>query len=79
MATRGVSWTNSKVKALITIWSDDNIQLQLDGARRNKTVFEKVASKMAELGYERDWVQCRQKIKNMKTDYKKIKDNNRQT
>ena len=48
MATRGVSWTNSEVKALITIWSDDNIQLQLDGAGRNKTVFEKVASKMAE-------------------------------
>ena len=39
----------------ITIWSDVNIQLQLDGARRKKTVFEKVASKMAELGYERDW------------------------
>lgn len=30
------------------------------------------------MGDERDWVQCRQKIKNMKTDYKKIKDNNRQ-
>ena len=34
---------------------------------------------MAELGYERNWEQCRQKIKNLKTDYKKIKDNNRQT
>ena len=34
----------------------------------HKTVLEKVARKMAELGYERHWVQCRQKIKNMKTD-----------
>lgn len=56
MATRGLSWTNSEVKALITIWSDDNIQLQLDGARRNKTVFEKVAKKweMKETGYNAD-------------------------
>jgi len=49
---------------LITIWSDDNIQLQLDGVRL-KPVFEnlplfliatliiKVVSKMAELSY--DW------------------------
>ena len=72
-------WYNSEVKALITIWSDDKIQEQLDGVVRNKAVFEKNADKMAEVGYTRDWFQCRQKIKNLKNEYKKIKDNNKQT
>ena len=34
---------------------------------------------MVQMGYSRDWLQCRQKIKNRKNDYKKIKDNNKQT
>ena len=40
MASRGIAWSNNEVKALIAIWSDDKIQEQLDGAVRNKAVFE---------------------------------------
>lgn len=67
------------MKALIAIWSGDKIQEQLDGAVRNKAVFEKIAGKMVEMGHSRNWLQCRQKIKNLKNDYKKIKDNSKQT
>ncbi|XP_064398521.1 uncharacterized protein LOC135345100 [Halichondria panicea] len=34
---------------------------------------------MKKKGYERDWIQCRVKIKNLKTNYKKVKDGNNKT
>ena len=52
------------------------MQQQLDGAVRNKLIYEK---EMKKKGYERDWIQCRVKIKNLKTNYKKVKDGNNKT
>ena len=56
------------------------MQDELDGAVRNKVVYETIAHKLQEHGqYHRDWKQCRDKIKDLKTKYKEIKDNNRET
>ena len=74
--SRGSTWTDAEVTALISIWGDTKIQEQLDGATRNKTIFDEIAKKLQSLGYERDWKQCRAKIKNLKGDYKKVKDHN---
>uniref|UniRef100_A0A1X7TY41 Myb/SANT-like DNA-binding domain-containing protein n=1 Tax=Amphimedon queenslandica TaxID=400682 RepID=A0A1X7TY41_AMPQE len=52
-----MSWSNSEVRALIAIWGED-IQSQLDGAARNKSIFETISKKMLEVGYSRDWKQC---------------------
>ena len=38
-----------------------------------------IATKMHEKGYERDWHQCRNKIKNLKKEYRQVKDHNGQT
>ena len=38
------------------------MQDKLDGAVRNKAVYEGIAQKMRQQGYNRDWGQCR-KIK----------------
>ncbi len=76
MANRGVGWTDAEVRALIGFWVDFRIQAELDGAVRNKAIYEKIARKMAEAGFNRDWKQCRAKIKNLKNDYKNIKDSN---
>ena len=76
MANRGVVWADAEVRALIGFWGDSRIQAELDGAVRNKAIHEKIAMKMAEAGFNRDWKQCRAKIKNLKNDYKKIKDSN---
>ena len=51
--------------ALISIWGEEEIQAQLDGATRNIKVYEKIAA-----------VQCREKIKKLKSDYKRAKDSN---
>ena len=50
------------------------MQDELDGAVRNKVVYERIAHKLQEHGqYHRDWKQCRDKIKNLKIE---IKDSN---
>ena len=77
--TRGVSWSDEEVKALIAIWGEDKVQQELDGAVRNKTVFLTIAEQMKRLGYDRDWQQCRLKIKNLKKNYREVKDHNGET
>ena len=78
-ATRGSLWSDSKVRALIAIWGKSDIQDELDGAVRNKVVFEEIAKKLQEQGYTRDLDQCRNKIKNLKKEYRSVKDNNGET
>ena len=69
-------WSTNEVLVLISIWGERNIQSQLDGSKRNKDIYTEIAHKLCEMGYLRDWKQCRCKIKNLKTTYKKIKDHN---
>ena len=76
---RGTSWSDSEVRALISIWGESDIQEELDGAVRNRVVYEEIAKKMKEQGYDRDSGQCRNKIKNLKKEYKAVKDNNKET
>ena len=76
---RSTTWEDKEVKALLTIWGDTKIQEELDGAVRNKVIYERIAKRLQEQGYERNWKQCRAKIKNLKTKYREIKDNNNKT
>ncbi|XP_044873620.1 multifunctional protein ADE2 isoform X1 [Mauremys mutica] len=69
----GKHWTVNEVRALIHIWSDKNIQQQLEMTVRNKRIFEQVAARLQKFGIERDWKQCRTKYKNLKHEYKSIK------
>ena len=77
--SRGSSWSDNEVRALISIWGEDRIQEELDGAVRNQAIFNSIAKKMEEKGYDRDWQQRRNKIKNLKKEYRQIKDHNGQT
>ena len=74
--SRGSSWSDNELTALISIWGEAGVQQQLDGATRNRAIYEKIAKGMRDAGFPRDWKQCKSKIKNMKQDYKKIKDHN---
>ncbi|XP_071288422.1 bifunctional phosphoribosylaminoimidazole carboxylase/phosphoribosylaminoimidazole succinocarboxamide synthetase isoform X4 [Agelaius tricolor] len=69
----GKHWTVNEVRALIRIWSDKNIQQQLEGTVRNKRIFEQVAARLQKFGIDRDWKQCRTKYKNLKHEYKSVK------
>ena len=76
---RGCAWSEDEIKALLAVWGESNVQEELDGAVRNKTVFVNISKKMSELGHERDWQQCRVKIKNLKKSYRDVKDHNGET
>lgn len=47
---RGNVWGDKEVKALTAIWGENDVQEELDGAVRNKTVFQNISKKMQELG-----------------------------
>ena len=79
LSTKGVAWSEAELKALIGIWGEADVQAQLDSAVRNKFVFKHIAKEMMKLGCNRDWEQCKTKIKNLKTDYRNVKDNNGKT
>ena len=74
--SRGNTWSDAEVSALITIWGEADAQEQLDGATRNQSIFASIAKKLNESGYDRDWQQQRAKIKNLKAEYRKVKDHN---
>ena len=62
---------DEEVFKLIDVWGDDAIQTQLEGCKRNKDVYEKIARAM-EAGYERSADQCRDQAKKLKVEYIKI-------
>ena len=59
---------------LITIWNDDAIQAHLKGCRKNSDVYRKIVKELTEAGHNRTLEQCRDKMKKLKTKYKRIKD-----
>ena len=74
-----VNWSHDKVYKLISLWSDDVIQEQLEGCRRNSQVYKKTAESLREAGFNRTFEQCREKMKKLKGEYKKVKDKYNET
>uniref|UniRef100_A0A8C3SZW8 Myb/SANT-like DNA-binding domain-containing protein n=1 Tax=Chelydra serpentina TaxID=8475 RepID=A0A8C3SZW8_CHESE len=60
----------------INIWSDEKIQQMLEGATRNKEIFEEIARRLMKFGIDRDWKQCRTKYKNLKYEYRALQKEN---
>lgn len=61
-----MAWTDEEAIKLISLWGEDEIQVQLDVCKRNKSVFEKIAREMAAAGFNRTAVQCREKVKKLR-------------
>uniref|UniRef100_G1KIB3 PurE domain-containing protein n=1 Tax=Anolis carolinensis TaxID=28377 RepID=G1KIB3_ANOCA len=74
----GKHWCDNEVRALINIWSDEEIQQMLEGATRNKEIFEEIARRLMKVGIDRDWKQCRTKYKNLKYEYRALQKENDQ-
>ncbi|KAM6361091.1 LOW QUALITY PROTEIN: bifunctional phosphoribosylaminoimidazole carboxylase/phosphoribosylaminoimidazole succinocarboxamide synthetase [Alca torda] len=71
----GKHWSDNEVRALINIWSDEKIQQMLEGATRNKEIFEEIARRLMKRGIDRDWKQCRTKYKT-KYEYRALQKEN---
>ena len=48
-------------------------QSKLDGAIRNKSIYQTISQKLQEVEYSKHWKQCKDKINNLKQEYKKAK------
>ena len=71
-----LDWSEEETLKLIEIWGEDSVQAELEGCKRNKQVYEKIVRGMRAAGYNRTFVQCREKIKKIRTEYKRVKDHN---
>ena len=73
-------WSDIETSNLIEVWSEDHIQEELEGCKKNKhnnyiliIIFEKISERMKNAGFERSIEQCRVKIKKLKGEYKNNK------
>ena len=74
-ANMSIPWSDNETKLLISLWSDQNIQEQLENhSIRNKIVYAKLAEGMVEGGFNRNAKQCESKIKHLKEKYRSYKD-----
>ena len=48
MAATCASWSNDETKSHLGIWGASEVQSQLDGVVRNRTIYEKVAAQLHE-------------------------------
>ena len=69
-----MAWSWDEVLKLIEIWGDSAIQAQLEGCKRNQDVYDRIAADLRDAGFECTGKQCREKIKKLKGEYRKIKD-----
>lgn len=72
-------WTDEETLKLLDLWGEDSIQAMLEGSRRNKDVFAKIAKEMKHHGYDKSAEQCAGKIKKLKFEYRKIRDKKKKT
>lgn len=72
---RGSNWTDQEIVELLQLWSDESVQVELESSLRNQRVFDRIANILREKGIYRTGEQCREKIKKMKLEYRRIKDN----
>ena len=75
----GSFWSFAETTALLNLWGDISVQCQLDSARRNRPIFQRLQQDLAALGFIRTWQQCRVKIKNVTATYRKLRDSNRRS
>uniref|UniRef100_A0A8C2HMM4 Myb/SANT-like DNA-binding domain-containing protein n=1 Tax=Cyprinus carpio TaxID=7962 RepID=A0A8C2HMM4_CYPCA len=68
-------FSNTEVQTFLSLTAEERIQREFDGAKRNEKMQE-VAQLLAAHGYLRTYKQCRDKLKELKSDYRSIKDHN---
>lgn len=69
-------WSQAEIQALVTLWANPSIQEQLHLNLKNEKVFVTLSARMASLGFSKPPNRCREKIKKLKVEYRKIKGRN---
>ncbi|XP_077667368.1 uncharacterized protein LOC144261550 [Eretmochelys imbricata] len=70
-------WSSGEVLDLISVCGEDAVQSQLRSSRRNYDPFGQISRDMIESGHDRDALQCRVKVKELRNEYRKACQANR--
>lgn len=69
---RGASWSYNETRILLSLWGQDMVQRQLTNSKRTRHVWEKIAEKIKEFGFQRSAEQVRTRVFNMIAEYRRI-------
>lgn len=69
---RGASWTLEETKLLLALWGQDLVHRKESNMKRTKEVYEKIAEKFNQSGFERTADQVRTRVFNMIAEYRRI-------
>ncbi|XP_061471106.1 zinc finger and SCAN domain-containing protein 20-like isoform X2 [Rhineura floridana] len=75
---RGETWASQETTHFLTLLGELKVQEQLNSCHRNQSVYEELAKSMAQYGYNRTAHQLRTKAKDLKRQYRQLKENNDQ-
>ncbi|XP_050784223.1 zinc finger and SCAN domain-containing protein 29-like [Gopherus flavomarginatus] len=76
---RAPAWTNAELQDLISVWGEEAVQTQLHSRRRNYDTYGQISQSLMRRGHERDALQCRVKIKQLRSAYCKAREGNRRS
>lgn len=68
-----VNWSPEETQALLAVWSEEKIQRNLEESFRNERVYREVSGRLVAMGMSRSAKQCREKVKKLKQEYRKMK------
>ncbi|KAM9169274.1 uncharacterized protein ACDP82_011336 [Pangshura tecta] len=74
---RAPAWSNGELLDLISVWGEEAVQAQLLSSRKSYDTFAQVSTAMLGRGHDRDAVQCRVKVKELRSAYYKAREGNR--
>ncbi|XP_074602719.1 uncharacterized protein LOC141856334 [Brevipalpus obovatus] len=69
---RGASWSFNETRLLLSLWGQDMVQRQLTNSKRTRHVWETIAKKIRDHGFERTPDQVRTRVFNMIAEYRRI-------
>ena len=61
------------IRALLAAWRDSKIQEELNGVKRTKPVYEKIASRLQDVNSTKTWSNVKTKLNICRTSSRKLK------
>ncbi|EMP40699.1 Ras-related protein Rab-40C [Chelonia mydas] len=69
LTRRSPVWSSGDLLALISVWGEEAVQSQLPPSHRNYDTFGQISRDKMERGHDRDALQCRIKVKELRNAY----------
>ncbi|XP_050793498.1 uncharacterized protein LOC127043580 [Gopherus flavomarginatus] len=76
---RAPAWNTSELQDLISVWGEEAVQSQLRSSRRNYDTYGQISKSLLLRGHEWDALQCRVKVKELRSAYCKAREGNRRS